>query len=209
LTQNIFWKPGETVLLRGVWREKLWFAIVAYIVQDTDDLIALYWHAGTPNRLPGWRITGKDFLVEKQPKLIASTWTRTNLLMLAKPGETHSIELMWDGESGEFLCWYVNLQEPLRRTPLGFDTMDLALDVVINPDRSKWRWKDENEFAGLIELGLVSSSEAKAIRSEGERVIQMAETNQSPFCDGWENWSAPEDWEIPEFPPDWDQIDFD
>lgn len=115
---------------------------------------------------------------------------------------------MWDAKTGEFLCWYINLQEPLRRTPLGFDSMDLALDIVISPDRSQWRWKDEDEFAGLIELGLITSSKAHAIRSEGEKVIKLAKNNQTPFCDGWENWSPPEEWEIPEFPKDWDRREF-
>ncbi len=116
---------------------------------------------------------------------------------------------MWDGVTGEFLCWYINLQEPLRRTPVGFDSMDLALDIVISPDCSMWRWKDEDEFAEMIGLGLLSPSEAQAIRAEGEKVIQLAESNQPPFCDGWETWSAPDEWQIPEFPADWDQINFD
>ena len=206
MSSNNQWDPGDKILLRGIWQAKLWFAIVAYVVQDHDDLIALYWRAGTPNRIPGWRTTGEDFLVNEQPKLIASTWTRTNLLSLIKPGDPHSVELLWDDESGEFLCWYINLQEPLRRTPLGFDTMDLALDIVISPDCSKWRWKDEDEFAELIELGLISPSQAQAIRNEGEKVVQMAKTNQSPFCNGWETWSPPDEWKIPEFPAEWETL---
>jgi hypothetical protein len=209
LTQNSHWNPGDQILLRGIWLEKIWFAIVAYVVQDTEDLIALYWHAGTPNKIPGFRLTGQDFLVEQQPSLISSTWTRTNLLTLVKPGAAHSVEVMKDAKTGEFLCWYINLQEPYRRTPLGFDTMDLALDVVISPDRSRWRWKDENEFAELIELGLISEPEAQAIRKEGLRVIQLSDQNQPPFCSGWESWSPPDEWSIPQFPENWHQIRFE
>jgi hypothetical protein len=162
LNSNPDWKSGDTVLLRGVWRSKLWFAIVTYIVQDTDDLIALYWRADTPNKVPGWRLTAQDLLVEAQLKLTDSAWTRTDVLMLVKPGDSHSVELMWDGKTGEFLCWYVNLQLPLCRTPISFDTMDLALDVVISPDKSKWRWKDEDEFAEMIDLGLISTPDGQA-----------------------------------------------
>lgn len=200
------WEPGDTVLLRGVWRGKLWFAIVAYIVLDTDDLIALYWRAGTPNKKPSWRLTAQDLLAEELLELVDGTWTRTDLLMLVKPRDSHSVEVMWDGETSEFLCWYINLQEPLRRTPLGFDTMDLALDVVISPDKSKWRWKDEEEFAEMIELGLISIEDSQFLRAEGESVIQLAKQNQPPFNDGWENWSPPDDWSIPTFPTDWDQL---
>jgi hypothetical protein len=197
------WDYGEKVLLRGVWQGKIWYAIVANIVQDNEDLITLFWRAGTPNRVPSRRTTGKDFLAEVPPKLIASTWTRTDLLMLIKPAEAHSVELMWDGETGEFLCWYINLQEPLCRTPLGFDTMDLALDIVISPDRTKWRWKDEDEFAELIELGLIPMDKAQTLRSEGEKVIQLAVNGKSPFRDGWETWSPPDQWDIPKFPDKW------
>jgi hypothetical protein len=200
------WHRGDQILLRGIWKGKIWFAIVAYVVQDTDDLVALYWRMGTPNRLPGWRITGKDFLTKEQPKLKPSTWTHTNLLMLVKPGAAHSVELLWDGETGEFLCWYINLQEPYRRTPMGFDTMDLALDIVISPDRSRSRWKDEDEFNELIELGLISPTQAQLVRNEGETVIHLAENNKPPFCDGWENWQPPEDWPIPDFPDEWDVL---
>ena len=54
-------------------------------------------------------------------------------------------------ESGEQWGWYVNFQEPYRRTERGIETMDLALDIIAEPDRSSWRWKDEDEFALLIE----------------------------------------------------------
>ena len=53
--------------------------------------------------------------------------------------------LFWD-ESWSFLGWYVNLQSPLRRSPLGFDMTDWALDVWVEPD-GRWQWKDEDDFA--------------------------------------------------------------
>ena len=181
-----------------------------YVVADHDDLIALYWPAGTPNRKFDGRPQPHDFLTEEQPKLVPGTWTRTHVLMLVKPGEAHSVELMHAATTGDFLCWYVNLQEPLRRTPLGFDTMDQALDVVISPDKARWRWKDEDEFAEMAALGLFTQKDVAAIRAEGEKVIQRAEANQAPFCDGWENWQPPDHWEIPEFPEsqDWRRADW-
>ena len=203
------WQFGDQVILRGVWRGNIWFAVSVYMVKDNEDLIALYWPAGTPNRKFDGRPRPEDFLTEEQPKLIAGTWTRTKVLMLVKPGEAHSVELMWDAASGDFLCWYINLQEPLRRTPLGFDTMDQALDVVISPDKARWRWKDEDELARMIDLSIFSDQQAQNIRAEGEKVIQRAQTNQPPFCDGWEGWRPPDEWQIPEFPETqaWQKID--
>ena len=84
--------------------------------------------------------------------------------------------------------------------------MDHVLDIVIRPDRSEWWWKDEDELEEAIAVGLYSPEEACAIRNEGDRVIQMMQANRAPFCDGWERWSPPEDWKIPEFPMGWDDL---
>jgi hypothetical protein len=62
--------------------------------------------------------------------------------MLAVPGAAHSVYAMWEAGNKNLRCWHINLSEPLRRTSIGFDSMDYLLDVVANPDRSEWRWKD-------------------------------------------------------------------
>jgi predicted RNA-binding protein associated with RNAse of E/G family len=132
---------------------------------------------------------------------------RTDILSLTQPGKAHSVDLMWETDGGKLECWYVHLQEPLRRTQVGFDTMDQLLDIVINPDKSRWRWKDDDEFVEAVEMGVFTREEETAIRAEGERVIETLESNQPPFCDGWDNWTPPDDWGIAEFPPGWDQVE--
>jgi protein associated with RNAse G/E len=54
----------------------------------------------------------------------------------------------WTGP-GRHLGWYVNLQCPYRRTPLGIEAMDLMLDIVVEPDMT-WRWKDDDEFDEIV-----------------------------------------------------------
>jgi long-chain acyl-CoA synthetase len=97
-------------------------------------------------------------------------WTSNRVLQIARFGAQHSLSLFWDDAADEFVGWYVNLQVPLERSPLGFDTLDRALDVWIDPDGS-WRWKDENDLAACVALELISADEAAEIRAEGERVI--------------------------------------
>ena len=63
------------------------------------------------------------------------------------------------------------LQEPLRRTAIGFDFMDQELDIVVKPDLSEWVWKDEERFQRAQEAGRFSTHQAREIRAEGERVI--------------------------------------
>ena len=91
--------------------------------------------------------------------------------MLVLPGAAHAVYVMWEAGQTKLKCWYIDLQEPLRRTAIGFDTNDHLLDIVISADRSVWRMKDEDEFEEAVRLGVFSQEEAQAIRAEGERVI--------------------------------------
>jgi len=202
------WKPGDSVVLRGVWRHRFWWACSATIVQDTRDLLALYWKAGTPKMAPAKRPVPQDLLTNKI-SLTTQTWVETDVLMLATRDAAHAVYVMWETGQTKLRCWYIDLQEPLRRTEIGFDTMDHLLDIVISSDRSRWQWKDEDEFEEAVALGVYSPEEARAIRAEGERVIKNFQANQSPFCDGWERWSPPATWEIPGLPEGWDKFSKD
>ena len=82
--------------------------------------------------------------------------------MLHERGASHSVYVHW-GRDGEFLGWYVNLEEPWRETTLGFDTTDHLLDIWIDPDRT-WRWKDEDHLAEAVEIGLFTQEKADAVR---------------------------------------------
>jgi len=93
--------------------------------------------------------------------------------------------------------WYVNLQAPVVIRRNRFDTTDLALDVVVDPDGT-WRWKDEDELERLVELGGVSERQAAEVRAEGERVIAEA-----PWPTGWEEWRPPAEWTPLGLPMDW------
>jgi len=199
----ISWNFGDVVVLRGVWNGKLWWACPAFMVQDTPQLIAFYWPVGTPTRSPSKRPTVEDEF-NNRVDLVKRNWIDHDVLSLNIPGTAYSVEVMWQANSHELRCWYVNLQEPLRRTKLGFDTMDQMLDIVISPDRSSWRWKDEDEFSQAVSMGVYSPQKAGAIREQGEEVIKLLEANASPFREGWETWMPPLEWGIPDFPAGWE-----
>ncbi len=199
------WKPGDTVVIRGVWKGELWWACPQYVVQDTPELVALYWRAGTPLRRWYRRPTVREVL-SGSPQLVKAEWTGTDVLSLVRPGEAHSVDLMWDAYHHTLDCWYIQLQEPFRRTYIGFDTMDQILDIIIEPDRGSYQWKDEDEFAEAQAIGVYTADQAQAIRQEGQQVIELLQTNSPPFCDGWENWLPPADWSIPQFPRGWETV---
>ena len=123
--------------------------------------------------------------------LAPSTWGRSGL-MVARPGAAHSIWI-WSDSPG----WYVNLEEPLRRTPIGFDRLDQKLDVLVEPDGS-WHWKDEDELDEAARLGLV---DAGAVRAEATRVLE-----EWPFPTGWEDWRPDPAWLIPQLPVGWERV---
>jgi predicted RNA-binding protein associated with RNAse of E/G family len=132
------------------------------------------------------------------------TWFGGGRLFLARTGAAHSICPSWRSDYS-FIGWYVNLEDPWRRTHLGFDTKDHVLDIWVLADRS-WRWKDEDELEAAVGAGLFTLHEAKAIREEGERVIERVEAWTEPFNEGWEQWRPDPDWPLPSVPEGWDRL---
>jgi hypothetical protein len=149
---------GEVIVFRGVSQSKIWYALPVFVVQDTPTLIALYWPAGTRGK---WRMKPSSERVTPQGviltpmEVIDRAWDTTDVLMLITPGAAHAVYVMWETGQKNLLCWYINLQDPIRRTPVGFDTCDHMLDIVFSPDKSSWNWKDEDHLADAVALGIL------------------------------------------------------
>lgn len=109
------------------------------------------------------------------------------------------------GDDGQFLGWYVNLEEPWWRSALGFDATDHLLNIVIRPDR-RWRWKDEAHLAEAVDVGLFAREKGRAIREEGERAIARIEAWGAPFHEGWESWRPDPGWPLPEVVSGWQEV---
>src|SRR5207249_3318073 len=102
-------------------------------------------------------------------KTVETMWHTNRVLYVWPRGASYGIGHFWDAETALFRRWYLNLQTPMRISPIGFDLWDYALDVVIHPDRT-WSWKDEDELAEAVRTGVITLDEAKAARAEGERL---------------------------------------
>ncbi len=190
------------MLVRSVFRGHVRAAMPHTLVEETADLVVLYLAPGTRGKLfsgaPLHRITdvgGEDW------SLGDVVWSRTHRLCLTPLHEAHSLDLFWDEEDWRFRCWYVNLQEQLRRTPFGFDTRDQALDVVIKPDGS-WSWKDEEHFEEATRHGHFTAEEARAVRCEAESVVADLDRLVPT---GWEDWRPDPAWPLPSLPSGWDK----
>ncbi len=188
-------EPGDAVVLRQLHGGRIWTATLAVIVEDA------------PERLVLWMPSGARAMAAPRGTPPSGEWTleprswrrRGELVRLTPAGRAHSI-IHFHHPDGSFRAWYVNLEEPLRRTRLGFDFEDHLLDLWIDPDGS-WRWLDEEEFAAGVRSGLLDAETAAATRAEGERVLA-----EWPFPTGLEGWRPDPAWRVPELPPGWDEL---
>ena len=198
-SSNLRWGPGEQIVLREMWRGKIWSAKPEIVVHDKPASLALYLPAGTPWKKPvsregiALRLTPEDWVLADSRMPIES-------LRLVTPGSSHSVLLLWSEGFHRFLTWYVNLELPLRRTAIGFDYMDQVLDIEISQDLKSWHWKDEDELVEAQALGLISAERAGEIRAEGERVIENMKSRKPPFDEHWDSWRPDPSWPIPELP---------
>ena len=198
--------PGELAVYHEIWRERVWAARPMRVVHDDDDRVALWFPEGTRYKRPippPTRIANGDRGERLGSCLALCDWVfedaewDSSTLVLMRPGEWHALWCSW--RDGEHLPWYVNLQAPFRRTSGGFETMDLALDVIVYSD-GRWYWKDEDELATFVELGVFDEGLATRVRAEGLRVVSRARRSEPPFGEPWPDWRPDPSWLLPDLP---------
>jgi len=207
------WQPGEQVFIRArigpVWS----LVMPSTVVQDDPQHLILYVADGTPCRrlvLPDGsnlpRVLSLDQIAALPTELDDSTWSQTHLLHVTPSGCGYSVYMRWSAPEWAFFGWYVNMQTPLRRinNAAGVECEDLFLDIVVGADLC-WRWKDEDELAGAVEIGRLGSDQAKAIRAEAERVATSIESRAWPFTPEVAMWRPDPQWPIPELLSGWDR----
>ncbi len=195
------WERGEVVVLRYVTRDgapgMAWPATVAV---DEPELLALWIPRGATYK--NW---GRD--AEGRRALVDSHWRRDTLRLMF-PGAQHSIWATWQADaSGEraFYQYYVNLEEPYRRTPIGVDTNDHTLDIVVQPDLS-WEWKDEGEYQERVATGIFGADFAAKGRAVMEGVVADIEARRPPFHGEWPHWAPDPEWGVPVLRPEWETL---
>jgi hypothetical protein len=197
------WRRGEIVMARYVWREKVHFGGASIVVEDNARRSVLYTPMGTSiMRSPIDYVAG----TLGEPRL--ETWHTTNNLRFLEPGAGYCISAMYSGADGRFLCWYIDMIEPVRRTPDGFVLWDLALDIVVAPD-FRWTMKDEDHFARMPAHGWIAPEGAALVRRDVQHAIARIEQRRAPFNEDWPNWRPDPTWPIPALPDDWAKVPMD
>ena len=108
--------------------------------------------------------------------------------------------LLFHHEDGSFRGWYVNLEQPQQRTPLGFDFEDELLDIWVERGKEP-ELLDEDELDEAVRRGYFKAQRAAEIRAKAERILA-----NPPWPTGWEDWQPDPGWQVPALPPGWDQL---
>lgn len=209
------WNPGESVTLRGIYQHQIWIVQSGIVVKDEPEEVALAILPGAQCSLPEGYIKGKhgpagrwsrweDYQTGR-PNLQQSSWHTNRMLVLMQPETYYASIYFWRHETNEFLCYYVNFQLPFTRSPHGFDTLDLELDIVIEPSY-EWHWKDAEEYKDGIAQGVLLPEWTGQIDRSKEEVFQKIEGRQYPFDGSWLGWKPDPDWAPSKLPPGWDQL---
>jgi hypothetical protein len=214
-TLTHFWKPGQSVALRGIVGGRTWFAQSVIVVKDTIEESALL-------LLPGAQCAGPEGYFRRKAgdyslgtrwqeakrgawTLRAFAWQTNRFLILLEPDQYYATFYIWNHSTDDFQCYYVNFQLPYQRSECGFDTFDLDLDLVIEASLD-WRWKDEAVYQDAIREGGVQPNWMNGIAQAQERVLAAIGNRQYPFDGTWLQWRPDPTWQPSSLPAGWQNI---
>lgn len=205
------WKPGDIVLWRGIFNDRVWHAQPTVLIKDCPDELVLALLPGTEciadENYPKGKKAGRrrwEF-VNNDWNLAKYTWHTNRLLLILEPENYYSTILFWNQESNAFLCYYINFQIPFARTHCGIDTLDLDLDIVIDPDLS-FKWKDEEDYRKAVAHGRILPEWIQGIDEATPQIFDKLEKRQYPFDGSWLDWKPDPKWKPPKLPENWDKI---
>jgi hypothetical protein len=201
---------GGTIVVQELWHGEVWAARPMRVVHDEPELLALWFPRGTrwqaPTAPPGRPVPAArgeklaGCLARRQWAFVEHAWD-VDTLCLLQPDAWHAVWISWLPDGRQW-GWYVNLQEPYRRTTCGIATFDLALDVIIDVDGS-WRWKDEDELLAYVEHGVVEPALAEQLYAEGNAVVARHRAERDVFGSDWPSWRPDPAWPQPVLRAGW------
>lgn len=206
---------GASVARRWVLGGRVWGAIAVRVVEDdgAGPLLGLWPEAvcklpadyvatfGDPD--PAIRERSLEEVAAGRWRLSDWSWAWTNVLTAMIPGEWFSVSAWSDAESGRFTHWYVNFEEPFRRSAVGVDSNDLVVDLVVGADGER-SWKDEDEYLHARRLGSISDETHHHVEVARERAWAMVDAATGPFTRDLDRWRPDPTWQPPTLPQGWD-----
>lgn len=192
------WGEGDWIVRREVWGGKPWLGTVVRVVEDRPDLLVSYLPSGAPFGFPDG-----DWPGGRHPWHGRTSWEGHGVLMLQRPRESHAIWHFWEEPGRRFAGWYVNFQRPFERTVVGYDTLDLELDIWI-PESRDWEWKDAEVLDERVREGRFTQAEVDGVRRDGELVATDLDAGRRWWDERWRDFVPDPGWEVPDLPAGWD-----
>ena len=215
MTNLNLWNEGDNVLLRGVFDQRPVYVQSLRVVKDTPEETALLIWPGAECAAPqGYIQQGHNGNWDRWQETLSNTlqlekyiWHTNRFLILLEPEKYYSTIYIWEAASSEFVCYYINFQLPFRRTPLGFDSLDLDLDIVVKVSH-EWQWKDVEEYQQAIRMGGIQTDWVKEIERAQVEVFSRIEKQTYPLDASWLNWQPDPAWSAPYLPEDWAEVNY-
>ena len=205
------WRSGDVIVWRGIFRNRVWHAQPVIVVKDSPEELCVTLLPGTECVAPEGYLDGKDStkrrwsFKDKDWKLENYAWRTNRLLILLEPDTYYSTMYFWRADSNDFLLYYINFQLPFQRSDGGIDTLDLDLDLVINPDFS-FEWKDEADYQKAIDNEVIIPEWTQEIEIAKKEIFNKLQKRQYPYDGSWLNWIPDPNWLPPKLPKNWDKI---
>ncbi|MGP3991500.1 DUF402 domain-containing protein [Streptomyces sp. 3N207] len=206
-------KVGETVVRREVHSSgRVWNEHALRVVADTSEALVAACPPGAETRWPALYVKARtdgdrsvrteafDAMAAGTWELVDAVWQDTELLQWKPPAAWFSVNAFYTGAG--LRNWYVNFEHPTTRTGDGFETFDLTVDLVVDPDLTGWQWKDEDEYAHVRRLGIVTDTEHQAVDAARDQALAMLTERTGPFSDtaAWTAWRWNPAWPTPRLP---------
>jgi hypothetical protein len=186
-------RPGEKIHIREVFRGKIWTVRSVTVIEDTDENLVSYLAPGTLIDYPVEVEHGEkcfSMWLSGDWDLHKKTFIPPGMLRIAPKGKPFEVFAPVRSEGG-VSSWYVNFQEPLRRTPQGFDTMDETIDLVVARDFSSWQRRDEDELELATSMGVYDHVDAMRLRENCSSVERSLKAGIVPWSRRWHDWIPP------------------
>lgn len=200
---DVRYQRGQHIIVRDVLGGKTRALVPSVVVVDEPEMTVTWVPEGTPVLILDTGVDGHS--LEAVGRQAAGTWAlkqrvwhTAGLVRITAP-EFHWAMLLYS-EDDRVKAWYVNLEEPVSRTAEGITISDRYLDIVIEPDRKSWRWKDEDELEEAVRLGIFTPGEAAQFRQDGLDAIARITSGEPPFDTSWADWQPDPEWGIPQLP---------
>lgn len=191
--------PGFHPSPRPDWYGRAWEALPVYVVEDSQEQLVTYLPEGAEIGLAAGDWPTPDGL---HPWHHKQHWQGHGCLMVQRPGDHHAVWHFWDGPDRDFRCWYINLQADYVRTPVGYDTQDFELDLVVFPDGS-WIVKDLEVLDDRVTEGRFTAGLVDWIRDIGDELCRELEAGHRWWDPTWADWTPPASWKNPSLPEGW------